>query len=349
MKTQEKIQSFLLPFFGGILGILSGYIYSLNHNSENYSVLVVGCIIGVVIGAFATKLVKVKFPEFLSKEKAKISVTQKIFRKINRVRKVYLLSVITIPFVLYLSFLAIIYMKGIFYPLLSIKVEDIIWVAIFFISCLYAVFFVVIPVHILKENCKNRGLEDFVFPKHNRKRLVNFWRNKTKFFLGALKEVLLATFVFSIAVVCPAILVLVFVCIIGSATFCIWLIFIVAYGIARGIFALLGKTIFWSSLIVSILVVLHSWNQFSLFISNPLFAICLALATGIFAGVLHRFIFYPLCRFISKSMGLFENKFELKKYELGFFGLTFDKFVKVPTYFPLNFFDFYFNSINSDF
>lgn len=87
----------------------------------------------------------------------------------------------------------------------------------------------------------------------------------------------------------------------------IWAVLMILYGIIRGIVTLLGKTVFWSSIIVAILVVLYSWSRYGEFIQGPVLAIVLALITGIFAGAINCFIIHPLSKKIIEGLKSIEK------------------------------------------
>lgn len=323
MKTQEKLQSFILPFLGGLFGILFGYVYTLlRHDASASYALIIGCVAGVIIGAFATKMVKIKLPTFskmpkIPKEQRviKLSRMDVAIRKYDRKRKAYGFFAIAIPEII-LSAVIISILLFVF----SIYSE-------FFQNRGFGLvlwfgwgFFAVVPWgmssydNTLKKFSLQKGKGSWFFEvditKRSKWARLRYFNNHVwKFFWKNTLHILKLEFAYSFLLFLPFVIFGSFMLGVGLICIVLWIIFAVIYGVLRGIFALLGKTLFWSSLLVAIAVVFYSWSTSGLFINNPLTAILLSFATGIFAGAIHYFLVYPLCKWVSNSLRNMEKEY----------------------------------------
>lgn len=327
MKINEKSQSFFLPFLGGFAGIWFGYLYSLIFDADttgtNYA-LIIGCVVGVIIGAFATKLVKAKLPIFPKSQKKEMN----LFWIYNRRRKGYLFFAVIIPIIVLSTVTIGPYIFAINKMDIDLPVDK-----GPFIFGGFAIFilFVIIPLLFFKQKEVPLYKESFYSTSEGLtlESLELFNSNKIKYFLKSFWEILRNIFKGSFLLVLPAAIFGSVVFAIACTLFLIWVVAIVIYGIMRGIAALLGKTIFWSSLLVAIIVVFYSWNQYSGFIVNPIYAVLLALITGIFAGVIHRYLVHPVCSWITKQVSSLEDDFSLSRMKDTFFQATFTSTVSL--------------------
>lgn len=333
METKEDFQSFILPFLGGVFGILFGYLYTLLRSDANVSyALIVGCIIGVIIGAFATKLVKIKIksPTFLKRQRKQLSLTEATIRKYNLRRKLSLAFVETISGII-LSALFILTLLIIF-PLYTTFFWNKGWILIVFGWLAFVLF----PWGTGIESIpRNFSLEKKYFGGSDRTKLARlkyFNHNLLWFVWKNLWSILKVEFKISIFLFVPVVPFAVAVFCIAVLCFVVWAILSILYGIIRGILALLGKTMFWSSLIVAIITVLYSWSKYGNFITHPLIAISLAFSTGIIAGGIHYLFIYPLCKWVSGLLNIMEEQVKEKYFSDVFIGVIFDEIVENPWY-----------------
>lgn len=307
MKTKRNFQVFILPFLGGLFGILAGYIYTLRGYNQVYYALVIGCVTGVIVGAFATKLIdlKINLPRFLKKPKRQISLMESAIYRYNKKRKWYLYliligTIIILSAPVLLIPIEVFNKNGLFSTESSKEIATII---LFFVWLVFAA----VPwgwtfIHIVSK--KEYSLfEDNFNGESMRSRwakLRNFNSNAKRFSLRSFTYYLILEFKISFILILSTI-------IFGAVAICFlicrmifWAILVISYGLINAIFMLLGKTIFWSSISITVLTTIYSWHLYSPFINNSLSAILLGLATGIFAGGIHYVFTYPLCNIISK-------------------------------------------------